>query len=296
MPAAPTVAPPVAPFTLACLIAATLFMAALPIILYMRTRKPLELERRPAILGIGVFALFAMLIERGVNDLLLKANPTVAGWLTNPTVFVTVGVLSIGICQEVGRFVGMRWLFRRASKKESAAAAASPSREPIALAYGLGHGGAELWFTGVIVQIQWIVFAWLEDTGQLGSALSGLPLDALMRIHLLVVSLTPAAAGVFMIERGAALVFQIGLSVLMWRGVRAGSVAVLPLAIAVHALLEVPAALSQTQALPLVVVDTIYVLLAVPVAIGLVRLFRRDAQALREGRAGRESRAAQQAG
>jgi len=74
--------------------------------------------------------------------------------------------------------------------------------------------------------------------------------------------------------------------VLMWRGVRAGSIAVLPLAIAVHALLEVPAALSQTQALPLVVVDTIYVLLAVPVAIGLVRVFRRDAQALQAARKG----------
>jgi uncharacterized membrane protein YhfC len=278
---------PVAPFTLACLIAATLFMAALPIVLYFRVRKPLGLDRRPAIVGIGVFALFAMLIERGLNDFLLKANPTLAGWLTNPTVFVIAGVLSIGICQEVGRFLAMRWLAKRAAaRKDDSAAAAAPSREPIALAYGLGHGGAELWFTGVLVQVQWIVFAWLEDNGQLGSALSGLPLDALMRIHLLVVSLTPAAAGVFMLERGAALVFQIGLSVLMWRGVRAGSVAVLPLAIALHALIEVPAALSQTQALPLVVVDTIYVLIAVPIAIGLIRLFRRDAQTMRPVREG----------
>jgi uncharacterized membrane protein YhfC len=270
---------PVAPLTIACLIAATLFMAALPFVLYLRVRRPLELDRRPAIVGIGVFALFAMLIERGLNDLLLTANPTLAGWLTNPTVFVIAGVLSIGICQEVGRFLGMRWLFKRASAKAGAVRAAP--REPVALAYGLGHGGAELWFTGVLVQVQWIVFAWLEDAGKLGSALSGLPLDSLMRIHLLVVSLTPAAAGVFILERGAALVFQIGLSVLMWRGVRAGSAAVLPLAIAVHALLEVPAALSQTQALPLAVVDTIYVLIAVPVAIGLIRLFRREAQAVR---------------
>ncbi|CAB3770469.1 YhfC family intramembrane metalloprotease [Paraburkholderia humisilvae] len=274
---------PVAPFTLACLIAATLLMAALPFVLYFRVREPLGLNRRPAILGIGVFALFAMLIERALNDFLLRVNPTLAGWLTNPTVFVIVGVLSIGICQEVGRFLAMRWLFKRHRAKESAAAE-SP-RESLALAYGLGHGGAELWFTGVLVQVQWIVFAWLENAGRLGSALSGLSIDTLMRIHLLVVSLTPAAAGVFILERGAALVFQIGLSVLMWRGVRAGSVAVLPLAIAAHALIEVPAALSQTQALPLVVVDTIYVLIAVPIAIGLVRLFRRDAQTMHPVRA-----------
>jgi uncharacterized membrane protein YhfC len=269
---------PVSPLTLACLVAATLFVAALPIVLYRRLRVPLTLDRRDAIAGIAVFALFSMIIERGLNDYLLRINPTTSAWLANPLVFVIAGVLTIGVCQEIGRFFALRLLLKRAMKKQPAVPA-TQQRESIALAYGIGHGGAEVWFTGVLVQIQWIVFAWLEDRGQLGSMLSGMPIDALMRIHLLVVSLTPAAAGVFIIERVAALVFQIALSVLVWRGVRAGSLVILPIAIVAHALLEVPAALTQTHALPLVAADTIYVLIAVPLAIVLVQLFRRSARA-----------------
>jgi len=270
---------PVSPLTLACLVAATLFMAALPIVLYRRLRRPLSLDRRDAIAGIAVFALFSMIIERGVNDYLLRMNPTTAAWLANPLVFVIAGVLLIGICQEVGRYGALRLLLKRALTKHPDRPAAQ-QRESIGLAYGLGHGGAEVWFTGVLVQLQWILFAYLEDRGQLGSALSGLPLDALMRIHLLVVSLSPLAAGVFILERAAALVFQLALSVLVWRGVRAGSRIVLPLAIVAHALIEVPAALTQTHTISLAVADTIYVLLAVPLAIMLVKLFRRAAQSV----------------
>jgi len=268
---------PVSPLTLACLVAATLFMAALPIVLYLKLRRPLALDRRDAIAGIAVFALFSMLIERGMNDYLLRMNPTTATWLQNPVVFVIAGALLIGVCQEVGRYGALRLLLKRALTRHPDLPAVR-QRESVALAYGLGHGGAEVWFAGVLVQLQWIGFAYLEDRGQLGAALSGLPLDTLMRIHLLVVSLSPAAAGVFIIERAVALVFQLGLSVLVWRGVRAGSRLVLPLAILAHALLEVPAALTQTHTLPLWVADTIYVLLAVPLAIALVKLFRRSAQ------------------
>ncbi|HEY3597412.1 MAG TPA: YhfC family intramembrane metalloprotease [Paraburkholderia sp.] len=262
----------VSPLTLACLIAATLFVAALPIVLYRRLRTPLALDWREAVAGIAVFALFAMVIERALNGYLLSSNPTTAAWLSNPLAFVVCGALAIGICQEVGRFIAMRWMFKRAARKSSTPA--SGQRDSAALGYGLGHGGAEAWLTGVLVQLQWIAFAVLENRGQLGDALSNIPFEMQMRIHLIVVSLTPVQAGVFVLERLASLVFQIALSVLMWRGVRAGSWTILPLAIAAHALIEVPAALSQAHVLSLAVVDSIYVLAALPLAVALVKLFR----------------------
>ena len=49
--------------------------------------------------------------------------------------------------------------------------------------------------------------------------------------------------------------FQIGLSVLMWRGCASRWRGILPLAIAVHALVDVPAALFQAQLVPLAAVD-----------------------------------------
>lgn len=260
---------PVSPVTLAVLAAATIFVALLPIFMYRRWRAPFALNRRDAIAGIAVFALSAMLVERALNDYLLRQNPATSEWLSDPLAFVVYGALAAGICEEVGRFIAMRWLARRRPN--------DARDDGTAFAYGLGHGGAEAWFVGVMVQAQWIAFGVLENRGQLDTYLGNLPAGPLMRIHLLLASLSPEMAGVFVLERVAALVFQIGLSVLMWRGVRAGSRAILPIAIAAHALIDVPAAMSQAGMLPLVTVDVIYAVAALAVAALLIRVHRRAA-------------------
>jgi uncharacterized membrane protein YhfC len=262
----------VAPLTLSSLAVATLLVAALPFLIYRRLRRPLALKPRDAIIGIAVFALFAMVIERALNDYVLHRNEATATFLSNPLAFVVYGALVAGICEEVGRFIGMRLLLKRAAAKPASTAAAG---DGTALTYGLGHGGAEAWLVGVLVQIQWILFAVLENRGELDGYLSNLPADSLMRIHLILASLTPQTAGIFALERVAALVFQIGLSVLMWRGLRAGWRGILPLAIVLHALVDMPAALFQAQLVPLAAVDGIYALAALLVAGLLFRTFRR---------------------
>nr|WKF55694.1 hypothetical protein HUO10_000138 [Paraburkholderia busanensis] len=291
----------VAPLTLSSLALATLLVAALPFLIYRRLRRPLALNPRDAITGIAIFALFAMVIERALNDYVLHRNAATAAFLSNPLAFVVYGALAAGICEEVGRFIGMRLLLKRqlaraasggagasgAGRRAGAAPAgstASPassarSGDGTALTYGLGHGGAETWLVGVLVQIQWIAFAVFENRGELDGYLSNLPTDAVMRIHLILASLTPQTAGIFALERIAALVFQIGLSVLMWRGVRAGWRGILPLAILLHALVDVPAALFQAELVPLAAVDGVYALGALIVAGLLVRTFRRQTAA-----------------
>ena len=267
----------VAPLTLSSLAVATLFVAALPFLIYRRLRRPLALQPRDALVGVAVFALFAMVIERALNDYVLHRNEATATFLSHPLAFVVYGALVAGICEEVGRFIGMRLLLKRAAAKPASAARAD---DGTALTYGLGHGGAEAWLVGVLVQIQWVLFAVFENRGELDGYLSNLPTDSVMRIHLILASLTPQTAGIFALERVAALVFQIGLSVLMWRGVRAGWRGILPLAIVLHALVDVPAALFQAQLVPLAAVDGVYALGAVIVAGLLFRTFRRPAVAV----------------
>ncbi|MFM0740652.1 YhfC family intramembrane metalloprotease [Paraburkholderia xenovorans] len=268
----------VAPLTLSSLALATLFVAALPFLIYRRLRRPLALNPRDAIAGIAVFALFAMVIERALNDFVLHRNEATAAFLSNPLAFVVYGALAAGVCEEVGRFIGMRLLLKRAAAKPGFDARAT-SGDGTALTYGLGHGGAEAWLVGVLVQIQWILFAVFENRGELDGYLSNLPTDAIMRIHMILASLTPQTAGIFALERVAALVFQIGLSVLMWRGVRAGWRGILPLAIVLHALVDVPAALFQANLVPLAAVDGVYAVGAVIVTGVLFRTFRRPARA-----------------
>ncbi|MFM0337236.1 YhfC family intramembrane metalloprotease [Paraburkholderia fungorum] len=266
----------VAPLTLSSLALATLLVAALPFLIYRRLRRPLALNPRDAITGVAVFALFAMVIERALNDYVLHRNEATATFLTNPLAFVVYGALAAGVCEEVGRFIGMRLLMKRAAAKATSAA---DRGDGTALTYGLGHGGAEAWLVGVLVQVQWLLFAVFENRGELDGYLSNLPADSLMRIHLILASLTPQTAGIFALERVAALVFQIGLSVLMWRGLRAGWRGILPLAIVLHALVDVPAALFQANLVPLAAVDGAYALGAVVVTGVLFSVFRRPAVA-----------------
>ena len=266
----------VAPLTLSSLALATLLVAALPFLIYRRLRRPLALNPRDAITGVAVFALFAMVIERALNDYVLHRNEATATFLTNPLAFVVYGALAAGVCEEVGRYIGMRLLMKRAVAK---AASAADRGDGTALTYGLGHGGAEAWLVGVLVQVQWLLFAVFENRGQLDGYLSNLPADSLMRIHLILASLTPQTAGIVALERVAALVFQIGLSVLMWRGLRAGWRGILPLAIVLHALVDVPAALFQANLVPLAAVDGAYALGAVVVTGVLFSVFRRPALA-----------------
>jgi uncharacterized membrane protein YhfC len=263
----------VAPFTLICLTITTLFVAALPIVLYWRLRSPMALDKRYAIVGIAVFALFAMVIERGLNAYVLGRNPITAAWLTHPLVFVAYGALASGVCEEAGRWLGMRWLLKKSGVAPSRAASDGP-----ALSYGLGHGGAELWLAGVMVQVQWIVYALLASYGKLNPGMTNLSSETVMRIHLSLSTLSVPMALIFALERVVALVFQMGLSVLMWRGLVGGWRGILPFAIVVHALLNVPAALFQTGQLPLMAVEGVYVLAAIVVAGVLIKLCRKPAQ------------------
>ena len=102
----------VSPLTLTCLSLATLFVAVLPVVLYRRLRRPLGLNPRDVISGIAVFALFAMVIERTLNAYVLHQNDTTAAWLSNPVAFVIYGALIAGVCEETGRYIAMRLMWR----------------------------------------------------------------------------------------------------------------------------------------------------------------------------------------
>jgi uncharacterized membrane protein YhfC len=75
----------VSALTLVFLTLATLLIAALPIWLYRRMKPRYGFERRDVIVGIAVFALFSMVIERGLHGLVLS-NATTVGLLMNPAI------------------------------------------------------------------------------------------------------------------------------------------------------------------------------------------------------------------
>lgn len=250
--------------TLVCLTLATLLIAALPIWLYRRMKPRYGFERRDVIVGIAVFALFSMVIERGLHGLVLS-NAFTVGLLLNPAVFVIYGALATGVCEEVGRFVGMKWLIKRDP--------ASLQRPGTALGYGIGHGGAEAWLVGVLVQLQWILYALLAHRGLLDQYFTSVPAESLLRLHAVLGSLTPESAVLFLVERAAAFVFQIGFSVVMWQMLRERFRFTLPFMIAAHALIALPIALYQARLIPLLAADAVYLVFGLIVMRALRRYF-----------------------
>ncbi|RQZ18195.1 YhfC family intramembrane metalloprotease [Burkholderia sp. Bp9031] len=242
----------VAPVTLAVLIAATLIIALLPFVLFRTLRKPLALDRRDTIVGVAVFTLFAMIVERAFHGLVLSQTPA-GGWLTQPLAFVAYSALATAVFEEVGRYLGMRFLNRRYG---------ASTGDGRGIGYGIGHAGAEAWFVGVLVWGQWSYLAWLASRGQLETQLADLPGDTVVRLHVMLATLSAQSILLLLLERCSAFVVQLALSVLVWRGVRAGRAGVLPLAIALHALAVAPALLYQVRVLPAGSLEAVYFVLA----------------------------------
>ncbi|SAL85824.1 membrane protein [Caballeronia arvi] len=254
--------------TLLSLVLATLIIAALPIVLYRKLRPRFSIAPREAILGIAVFALFAMIIERALHGF-MQGNPATSVWLRYPAVYVIYGAIAAGLCEEVGRFLAMKWLISREP--------GALDRHGPGLGYGIGHGGAEAWIVGVLVQVQWIIYAVLANRGTLDAHFANAPLEAVARIHLVLMTLSPISAGIFLVERASAFALQLGFSALMWQMLRRRSRHALAILIAVHALVGVPAAMFQAGLLPLIFADAVYLVLGVIVAVALVLYYRRAA-------------------
>ncbi|SMG02502.1 YhfC family intramembrane metalloprotease [Burkholderia singularis] len=255
----------VAPVTLAALVVATLIVALLPIGLYRLLRKSAALDRRDAIVGIAAYTLFATLLERGLYALLLSQPATVA-WLSKPAVFAVSGALIAALFEETGRYLGLRF----AAKRYGPSAGGGRG-----LGYGLGFGGAQAWFAGVVVLAQWAYLAWLANRGALNEQLSTMPPDLALRIQVMLATMSASSISVSVLERVAGFLFQVVLSIAMWRGVQARKWWILPLLIVVHPLIDLPSILYGAGTVPFESMVALYLLLAAGSALGLIKQCRR---------------------
>ena len=135
------------------------------------------------------------------------------------------------------------------------------------IGYGIGHGGAEAWFVGVLVWGQWSYLAWLASRGQLEAQLADLPGDTVVRLHVMLATLSAQSMLLLLLE--AARHSCCSSRCRCWSGVAcAGRAGVLPLAIALHALAAAPALLYHARVLPAGGVEAAYfVLAAIPVVV-----------------------------
>jgi uncharacterized membrane protein YhfC len=254
---------------LASLIVSAVLTVVWPLAVFLICRRRMTLSVRNIIVGAGVFFVFSQVLEKALHLYLLKANPATATWLHGHAIaFALYGCLAAGLFEEIGRYLGMRFLVR-------------PMGNPgMAVAYGLGHGGLEAILIGGVAAAQTFVFATMLNSGRLDTALgAALTPDALahLRAGLQHLSVATVAAGAA--ERLIALLIQIGLSLVVWRAVESRRLALLALAVLFHAVIDFPAGLVQAGLMATPLAEGLLLVLGVALIVLFLRNLPRKAPA-----------------
>ncbi|MCG1010369.1 YhfC family intramembrane metalloprotease [Salinicoccus sp. ID82-1] len=202
----------------------------LPFIFILVLRKRFQIQWVPILIGAATFIVFAMVLEQIAHFLVLRpgVDGSIALLDSSPWLYVLYGVLAAGIFEETGRLVAFLLMKRKYRQIDSA------------VSYGVGHGGVEAIIVLGLSTFNVLILSILVNNGS--GLLNELPAGVLE-------SITGAPGYMYIIgifERILAISLHIGLSVIVFVAVmQKGKWYLFPLAIVLHALANVTAAMMQ---------------------------------------------------
>ncbi len=197
------------------------------------------------IAGAVGFIVSARVLEVGVHYLCIVMDNPVSRFINGHTAaYVLYGTVMAGVFEECGRHIVLKYLLKKNRTCENA------------VLYGIGHGGIEILAVVLPSMALYLVIAVLFSSGNVGEALSALKITEETAAAALP-SVQAAAAfdysqmAMNVIERLLALFGHVGLTVVVFYGVKNGKKAFLPLAILLHMAMDIFPALYQRGVLPL---------------------------------------------
>jgi len=206
----------------------------LPIALFIFIFKKYNAKFLPMIVGAAAFVIFALVLEQAVHSVVL-GNTAIA---QNTPLYILYGVFMAGIFEETARFVSFKFLKKKYDGIETG------------LSYGIGHGGIEAVLLAGVAMINNIVFSVAINSGNVEALTVNMSGDALANIGYVINEIVTMPPYVFLfsgIERVMAITVQIALSVIVFYSVYSeGKLWLFPLAIVLHATVDVAAMLMQT--------------------------------------------------
>lgn len=164
------------------------------------------------LLGVAVFFIVVFILEKIAHIVILGSSvgTIIKG---NTYLYAVYGGLMAALFEESGRYLAMS----KFMKKE-------PDTICSGIAYGAGHGGAEMLLILVSAMISNITISILANSGQLQSIIDKAP-QAAAQLQAGVTQLETLNPCIFLVplwERCSALLLQIAMSVLMWIAIRKG--------------------------------------------------------------------------
>ncbi|MBI3618535.1 YhfC family intramembrane metalloprotease [Candidatus Peregrinibacteria bacterium] len=221
--------------TLGTITASLLIALLTPMVAIVLLRRSGTIHWRAMAIGAFIWFVATQLLERSLHLAVLQFTALPS----SPFFFALYAVLAAGIFEEGGRILAFTTVLRGMRKRTDA------------IAYGVGHGGMECIFIGVLSSLSLLLSAFLLTRGSFGAMSGRIPATQLL---LLVDLLTKAPSILFLIagtERLFAFLIQIGLSLAMLLAITRERTDLILATILLHALLDLPAALYQTHILPL---------------------------------------------
>ncbi len=245
-----------------------LFPLAL-LIVWKRKHKGIRLA--PFFVGAAVFIVFALLLEQMCHRLILSRPSAVSAFVNGHTwAFVLYGALAAGVFEETGRLLAFKIVLKKYQGKENA------------ITCGIGHGGAEsILIVGISMVSSMLLLSVINAAGGIDSYVAAIPAESqdILRESLNALLVTPPyvylLAGA---ERISTVIFHIALSVLVFFAAnRPGKWGLYPLAILIHAFLDIFAVMYQRGVITsLLAVELIIMAVTAVTVYGTYRIYQKD--------------------
>lgn len=219
----------------------------LPILLGIFLRKRYRISIKPIIIGAITFIFFSQILEKLLHIFVISNNI-----FTNNIAFAAYGALAAGIFEEGGRYIFFNIFLKDKRQWEDG------------LAFGLGHGGIEAILLAGMAGIQKLVYASMINNGTFETLTQKLPSELGEQLKNSIMSATLTESLLIGFERVFAMTVQIAFTLLVLYAIRSRKKIYLLLAVILHAIMDVPAALYQLKMVNNVfVVEFIFFLMAI---------------------------------
>lgn len=243
----------------------------LPIVLLIVWMRKTKSKIAPFFAGAFTFILFALVLESICHQFFLVKDSALSRFVNgNIWAYVLYAAFAAGIFEETGRLIAFKFFTGKSGKKETA------------VTYGIGHGGIEsILLVGFSMLSSMILISTLKAMGGVDSYVALVPPESqdLVRTSLMSFYTTPPYMYLIgSIERVAAIIFHISLSVIMFIAVkRPGKLYFYPLAIILHAFLDIFAVLYQKEVITsLILLEIIVMAISLATAYFAYRLYIND--------------------
>lgn len=237
----------------------------IPVVLIVAWKMYTKRSLVPFWVGIMVFIAFSRMLEMIPHSLfLLSSNPVSKAINGNVVLYVIYAATVAALFEETGRYLAFRFVLTKHPNKETA------------VTYGIGHGGIECVLVLGVTYIQYYAYGQLINSGSMDKMLSAYKdssqsVDALNQLITNIKGVTKMTCYMADLERISAMMVQIALSILVFQAVYvAGKEYMYWVAVALHFLTDVPAALYQKGVLKLLPTEIIlFVYAALVLALGV---------------------------